>query len=331
MLKHIYYRSRFHVRQSISLVIIFATPLVAAFLLFALPSYASPQAASSTVSVTTVVTVMGPKNTAPPPVAQGDVNVTSGKTRFNVTGWDTVQSSGHSKLQLAILIDNALRSTIVGGQLEELANFIKSLPQDASVGVFYGENGSATSAGTVPLSTDHQAVAQNLRVSMGRSGGDSPSIYLSLGDLVSHWQAAPGARREVLLLSSGVDNLDRGSQDPYFDTTLDKVQTAGVVVHTIYDGTNRFGSTFQGDISQGKLVQVTTESGGDGFFDGNGAPVSIAPYLTQLSNILANQYLLTFTAAPSKGDKGQLREIEIRLEQRDLKVSYAKRVLIPGQ
>ena len=327
--KHNYYR--FRDRQSIFPAILLIAPLVTVLLLLALPLNASPQVGSSTVSVTTVVTVMGPKNTTPPPVPKGDVNVTSGKTRLSVTGWDAVQSSGHSKLQLAILIDNALRSTIVGGQLEDLANFINSLPKDASVGVFYGENGSATSAGATPFSADHQAAAQNLRVSMGRSGGDSPSIYLSLGDLVSHWQPAPGARREVLLLSSGVDNLDRGSQDPYFDSTLDKVQSAGVVVHTIYDGTNRFGSTVQGDISQGKLVQITTDSGGEGFFDGTGAPVSIAPYLAQLSNVLANQYLLTFTAAPGKGDKGQLREIEIRLEQRDLKLSYAKRILIPGR
>jgi len=316
---------------SVRLAVLFAAPLAAALLVFALPSLASAQATSSPVSVTTVVTVMGPKNATPSAVAKSDVNVTSGKTRLTVTGWESVQSSSHSKLQLAILIDNGLRSTILGGQLEDLANFINALPKDASVGVFYGENGSATSAGATPFSTDHQAVTQNLRVSMGRSGGDSPSIYLSLGDLVAHWQPAPGTRREVLLLSSGVDNLDRGSQDPYFDTTLDKVQSASIVVHTIYDGTNRFGSTFQGDISQGKLVQITTDSGGEGFFEGNGAPVSIAPFLSQLSSILSNQYMLTFTAAPSKGDKGQLRDIEIRLEQRDLKVSYAKRVLIPGQ
>lgn len=323
--------------SSISSAVLFAVPIVAGLLFFAAPRFAlargnpPPQAASSTVSVTTVVTVMGTKNAAAPPVAKGDVNVTSGKTRLTVTGWESVKSTKHSQLQLAILIDNGLRSTIVGGQLEDLANFINGLPANASVGVFYGENGSATPAGATPFSTDHQAVAKDLRLPMGQAGGDSPSIYLSLGDLVSHWQAAPGSRREVLLLSSGVDNLDRSSQDPYFDSTLDKVQSAGVVIHTIYDGTNRFGSTFQGDISQGKLVQITSESGGQGFFDGNGTPVSIDPYLSQLRNILANQYLLTFTTELSRHEKGELRDIEIRLEQRDLKVSYPKRVLVPGQ
>ena len=91
MLKHNHDRLRFGARPSILPAILVSAPLVAVFLLFALPSYAWPQAGSSTVSVTTVVTVMGPKNTTPPPVAKGDVNVTSGKTRFNVTGWDAVQ------------------------------------------------------------------------------------------------------------------------------------------------------------------------------------------------------------------------------------------------
>lgn len=301
----------------------------AAILLVALPSLVFAQGAASSVSVTTVVTVMGPNHSAPPAIAKEDVNVTEGKARLTVTGWEPVQSINHVPLQLAILIDNALRTSIVGQQMDDLRNFITSLPPNASVGIFYGMNGSADPAS--PFSTDHQGVAEKLRLSLGRSGGDSPSIYLSLADLVSHWQPQPGTRREVLLLSSGVDALNPGVEDPYFDSTLEKVQSAGVVVHTIYDGTNRFGSTFRGDISQGKLVQITSESGGEGFFDGNGAPVSIAPYLNQLKQIFANQYLLTFTTTPSKHDKGELRSIEIRLEQRDEKVSYAKRIFIPAK
>ena len=308
--------------------------IVAAVILFALPSFASPrtsaspQAAGSTVSVTTVVTVLGANHAAPPPIAKGDVNVTEGKNRLNVTGWEPAQAGGREQLQLAILIDNGLRSTIVGQQLEDLRNFITSLPASTSVGIFYAMNGAAEAA--APFSTDHQAVADKLRLSIGGRGGDSPSIYLSLADLVSRWQPEVAARREVLLLSSGVDSLDPGPDDPYFDSTVKEVQTAGVVVHTVYDGSNRLGSTFRGDISQGKLAQITSESGGEGFFDGTGAPVSIVPYLNQLNQIFANQYLLTFTIAPSKNEKGELRSVEIRLEQRDVKVSYPKRILVPG-
>ena len=166
----------------------------------------------------------------------------------------------------------------MGRQLDDLRNFITSLPPDASVGVFYAMNGSAEPA--APFSTDHQAVADKVRLTLGRAGGDSPSIFLSLGDLAKHWQPTAAGRREVLLLSSGNDALDPGSEDPYFDSALHDVQTAGIVVHAIYDGSDRYGLSFRGGISQGKLVQITKQTGGECFFDAAGAPISLSPYLS---------------------------------------------------
>jgi hypothetical protein len=305
-------------------------------ILFALPSFASPpknasaQADSSTVSVTTVVTVLSANHrSAPPPIAKGDVNVTEGKARLNVIGWEPAQAGGRGQVQFAILIDNALRTTVIGRQMDDLRKFITSLPPSTSVGVFYAMNGSAEPA--APFSTDHQSVANKVRLTMGRSGGDSPSIFLSLGDLIKRWQPIPGGRREVLLLSSGNDALDPSSEDPYFDSALHDAQTAGIVVHAIYDGTDRYGLTFRGGISQGKLAQITKQTGGEGFFDAAGAPISLSPHLNDLNNILANQYLLTLAITPGKSNKGDLRSINIRLEQRDVKVSYPGKIFVPGR
>ena len=104
-----------------------------------------------------------------------------------------------------------------------------------------------------------------------------------MADLIkNHWPVAPGVSREALVISSGVDALNPGVQDPYFDSTLDTVQRAGVVVYTIYAGSTRFGASFRGDISQGKLVQLTSESGGPRIFEGLSAPVSFGPYLDRL-------------------------------------------------
>ena len=318
------------------------SPILVAIILFTLSFWGSrqvpssaqaetmPQAAGSTVSVNTVVTVLGSNNhTAPPLIAKGDVNVIEGKTRLNVTGWEFAQASGRGQLQLAILIDNALRTTIIGRQMEDLRNFITSLPPNASVGVFYAMNGSADPA--APFSTNHQSVADQVRLTMGRAGGESPSSFLSLADLAKHWQLAAPGRREVLLLSSGNDALDPGSDDPYFDAALHDAQTAGIVVHAVYDGSDRYGLTFRGGISQGKLAQITEQTGGEGFFDAGGAPISLSPYLNDLKSILANQYLLTFATERGKHDKGELRQIEIRLEPRNVKVLYPKKILVPGR
>lgn len=285
-------------------------------------------AAVGTVPVTTVVTVLGPNDTVPPPpVDKSEVNVSAGKTHLDVTNWIRAPRSDQGNIQLAILIDNDVRSTILGQQVEDLANFIGNLPRNVQVGLFYGEYGSATVA--APFSGNHKAVAQMVRLSEGK-GGDSPNIYQSLADLVSHWQLAGAVRREVVLISSGIDDLYPGLQDPYFDFMLDKVQRAGVVVYTIYDGSSRFGYSFLGDTSQGELIQVAEDTGGESFMQGPITPISIAGYLRDVTAALGNQYLLTFAADGAKQRDGELRYIDVRLEQRNLKVFYPHRVFIPG-
>ena len=140
---------------------------------------AQDQATSPAVPITTVVTVLGPKFTAPPPVAKDDVIVFEGKDRRKVTGW--VQAQGEKGgLQFAILIDNSV-STTLGNQFGDLKNFIIAQPKNTAVGIFYAANGTVQIASK--FDTNHEAVAKTLHLPLGALGGNSPSIYLSLGDL----------------------------------------------------------------------------------------------------------------------------------------------------
>ena len=305
-----------------------AIPLLLAILFFSeVPSNAQNQPVTSGVPVSAVVTVLGPKFTAPPPLAKEDMIVFEGKDRLKVTGWTQAQGDKGS-LQLAILIDNSVSPTL-GTQFDDLKHFINAQPRNTAVGIFYAANGTVQTASS--FDRNHEAVAKKLRLPFGRAGGDSPSIYLSLADLVkNHWPASPGVRREAFVISSGVDRLNPGVQDPYFDATLDTVQRAGVVVHTIYAGGDRFGGSFRGDISQGKLTQLTSESGGQGFFQALSTPVSFGPYLNQLDMALHNQYVLTFIAPRSTKRKGELREIKIRTEQHNAQISAPSQVFVPG-
>jgi hypothetical protein len=280
------------------------------------------------VPVTITVTALGPNYTPAPPISKEDISVYSGSTRLNVTRWERAHNSVSGNLQLAILIDGDLPTALLGQQLNDLASFIRALPPNTSVGVFYARNGSAYAA--APFGTDHEKAARSLHLTTGRNG-DSPSIYLSLADLASHWPTTPSvARREVLLLSSGNDALNPGIQDPYFDSTVTKVQKVGIDVHTIYIAPTRYGLSFRGDISEGKLVQVTDESGGQALFNGISAPVSIQPFLTELTRTLGNQYLLTFTIDRSDKKSGELRPIKVLTEQHNVKISAPRAVLVPG-
>jgi hypothetical protein len=74
--------------------------------LFALAG--APQAqAPATAPVTTVVTVLGPKFTAPPAISKDDIGVYEGKDKKEVAGWTPAQGE-KAGLQLAIVIGQSI-------------------------------------------------------------------------------------------------------------------------------------------------------------------------------------------------------------------------------
>ena len=278
------------------------------------------------IPITTIVTVLGPRFTAPPAIAKEDVIVFSGGTRLNVTDWVIAQGR-EGGLQLAILIDNSASQFGVGTQLNEMADFVTLQSKATAIGVFYAVNGTVQAAS--PFSRDHDALAKTLRVPLGPRAGASPSVYLSLSDLINHhWQPTEG-RREVLLISSGVDRMNRGPDSPYVQEAIEAAQKAGVVVHAIYTDGLSFDESVLGQFAQGNLVQLAEGSGGYNLFEGISTPMSFSPYLKELDTALRHQYRLTFTIEPSNKAKGELREITIRTEQHGVDLRYPKRVLVP--
>jgi hypothetical protein len=294
-----------------------------------LPAFATEKDDSSaTVPVTVTVTVLGTNNRPAPEIPQEDVTVHTGKGVPKVTGWERAHAQ-QGPLQLALLIDENVRTVLIAEQLNDIANFIQSQAPSTEVGLYYAEHGSAYAA--APFTTDHQKAAQALHLTLGLRNGESPSIYLSLSDLAKHWPMSPGARREVVVFGSGNDPLNPGVVDPYADESIDDVVKAGLTVHAIPIAGTRYSFSFRGDISAGKLIQLSDETGGQTIGGELGAPVSLAPYLDQLNQILRNQYLLTFAAKAPDKKNGEVRDIQVRLEERDVRVWAPKRVLIPGR
>jgi hypothetical protein len=311
-------RRFFLVLTAFSLAIIFSTPALAA----------ARDGNSATVPVTITVTVLGTNNQPAPEIPQEDVTVHMGKDVPRVIRWEHAGAQ-EGPLQLALLIDDNIRTTLIGQQFNYIADFIRSQEPSTEVGLYYAEHGSAYAA--VPFTTDHQKVAKALHLTMGLRNGESPSIYLSLSDLAKHWPATPGARREVVVFGSGNDPLNPGIVDPYADAAMDDVVKTGLTVHVIPISGTRYSMSFRGNISAGKLIELSDETGGREIGGDLGAPVSLAPFLNQLNQILNSQYLLTFAAKASDKKNGEIRAVQVRLEEHDVKVWAPKRVLIPGR
>lgn len=221
--------------------------------------------------------------------------------------------------QVAFLIDDGLR-TSVGRQLQDIQGFIKSLPQGTEILVGYMQNGRVVPQ--QPFTTDLKAAAGNLRIPLG-SVGASASPYFCLSDFVKNWPGgaegsssqgavlAPKARF-VIMLTNGVDPYN-GSVSPlnqnsvYVDTAIRDAQRAGVPVYSIYYGNAGIRGGAASFSGQNYLAQVADATGGRGYFQGMGNPVSLSPFLDQFRKSIAESFIATFPASAKNNDLVELK------------------------
>lgn len=300
--------------------------LLLSFTLFTVrTSSAEPQAGVAKVPITTVVSVLGPNYSAPPALGKSDVVVRTGKVREDIVGWDAAQGD-KSALELAILIDDG---TNIGNQLDDLRKFIRAQSKATSVGLFYASSGLTQAVS--PFSTDHDAVAQKLRITLGQFR-ISTSIYLAIMDLMSKWRPS-GARREILVIADGIDRFRGDPNSPDVILTIQRAQKAGIIIHTLYarDSDRAGRNSFRAGYGQSNLAQITDETGGESFFQGFDTPISFTPFLDQLDMVLHNQYFLTFTTLSSTKKNGEYRNFRVSTEQQNVEISGARHVWVPGR
>jgi hypothetical protein len=273
------------------------------------------QDSDSGVPVSMVVTVEARRGNTMPEITKQDVMVYQGRTRAKVTDWVPAQGD-RAGLQLFVLLDdypNASR----GRQLDDIRRFIMAQPAATKVGVAYMQIGD-TKVLQAPT-IDHQAAADALRVTLGSLAG-SASPYFSLGDLIKHWNASSD-RREVLMISNGIDGINGGDHDdPYVNAVIQKAQRGGIQIFAISTTGPSLGRKF--------LAQLSEETGGESYYHESGPPVSFAPYLDTFSQRLANQYLLTFLAKPEK--KAGMQSVKLRTEVPNAVLLGASSVYVPA-
>jgi hypothetical protein len=283
--------------------------------LFSGPAPASAQQAnaSTDVPVQMVVTVKPHHGAQVPAVAPDDVKVYQKGKRDTVASWVPLQGD-RAGLQLFILIDDTSRANLAL-QFSSIDKFIEEQPTTTAIGVGYMRNGTVFTAQN--LTTDHALVEKSLRLPIG-VGAAYTSPYLALSDLMKKWPETKD-RREVLMITSGIDPLGGGfSNDPftnpYLDATLDQAQRGGFIVYSIYSpGVGRAGrGFFRTDLAQAGLDLLGQKTGGDTYYLAFGAPVDITPYLQDVSNNLKNQYQLTFLAKGAK--KPTLEPVKVKTE-----------------
>jgi len=281
------------------------TVLAAGAMLLTIPTFAQNDRQGQGQAVVTVLPAHG--NEAPASLNSQDLTVKVNGKDSTITNFTPLRGA-NGRLELVVLMDSGARTSL-STQLGEIRDFVKNLPPDAKVTIGYMENGISRLSG--PLTTDHDAVLKNLHIPAGFPGQDA-SPYFCLSSLVKNWPSNDrSARREVVMVSDGVDPYYRGIDldDPYMNAAISDSVRSGVVVYSIYwENKGRFSRTMWGnDIGQNLLLQVTQATGGNSYWQGLGNPVSFQPFLQDIQRRLQNQYEVGFTAPVKKAEVANLK------------------------
>jgi hypothetical protein len=279
------------------------------------------KAPASSAPVQMVVTVEARRGVNVPALNREDFLVYQDKERLQVV--DAVPLQGRNgELELFILLDDS-SSWALGSELADLRTFIDTQTASTAIAIGYMSHGAVE---TVQNPTkDHALAAKALRLPFGMAS----SPYLSLSELIKRWPESQ-ARREVLMVTSGADPLGgNGVMNPYLDAAIKDAQRAGITVHAIYTPSTGHSahSYWRMNWGQNYLAELTDETGGEAYMLGSGTPVSIAPYLADITTRLTHQYRISFLAN-AEGKPG-VKSIKVTTEVPNAEIVAASKVYIP--
>lgn len=272
--------------------------------------------------VSVVVTLEPRREKTIPAVEQQDITVYQGKEKRPVTGFKPLRGS----MQLMLLIDDSARGSF-GTEIDGLKRFVNTQAADTEVAIGYMRNGYTQIAQN--FTRDHAAAANAIRLPMGPGGADV-SPYESLADAIKKWPENAAERREVVMISSGIEGLGGGfyRDNPYVKAGIDAAVKAGVVVYTIYNpSVGHYGhSLWRTTWGQNFLSELSDQTGGESYMIGFGSPVSFQPFLDQIREHQRNQYLLTFVAKPEQ--KSGLQPFRAVIENKDASLAAPDNVYV---
>jgi hypothetical protein len=269
-----------------------------------------------------VVTILTRHSEMVPNLTQQEVTAKINGKDADVIGWMPFKDADDS-LELILMIDGGARN--LGRQMEEITAFLQSLGPRTKVAVGYMQNGHTALA--APLSVDHNQAVKSLHLPAG--GTTSP--YFSLSDLAQHWPSQDrNARREVLMLSDGVDPENRrfDPDDLYVQSAIRDSVRAGLVVYTIcwVNRSERDDSSITVNGGQSLLNELSEATGGYSYWSGAGNPVSFKPYFDDLQRRFANQFALD-VAAPL-AHKPAVETLKLKVEGLGIQVTAPQQVYV---
>lgn len=254
-------------------------------------------AASQAADLQMIVTVADHASHKPAELKINEVNIFDA----TITDWRKLAAGD---LELFLVIDDAANYDF-GSKLQQLRTFVTSQPAAVSIGVAYIHDGVLQMASQP--TTDHAAVVSALRAPSGSKTGNP---WCALSDLMEQWPKK-SVRREVVLVSPGVDDSAvEGAICANAETAIRDAERGGVQIFALFNPAQAYltESWKKTDSGVSELAHVCFESGGEAYFRGNEASDTVAPYLADIAEHLANQYLVSFRVTDA-APRGAFRKL----------------------
>jgi len=302
--------------------------LTAACLWFALcPRFVSGQSAPPPGAPAQMIITLGHYYGHQPPVLkQDDLVVTEQGEPLMITNLIPLRGD-RAGLELFILVDNC-SSCEVGSKFDELRRFIESQPLSTAIGVAYIQDGVLRVIEKPTQDRERAVKALN-----APTGSKPSNPFCALTDLINGWERG-SARRAVLMISNGIDpTATEDRQNPYAEAAIQAAQRAGVTVYVIYHPSADYVSTDPSQLYLGQvhLAHVASETGGEAYLLSFGPLPSLGPFLADIADHFANQYLLEFLVRPADTDALQDVTVKGKIRGIDLMAPSKARVLERGE
>lgn len=226
-------------------------------------------------------------------------------------------------LELYFLIDDSA-DYAPAQKLEELRAFIKAQPAAVRIGVAYIHDGALRVAEKPTV--DHDLAARALRAP---AGGMTVGPYRAITDLIANWPAKTG-RREIVMLTSGIYSPADATASVNVEAAVRDAERAGVIVYALYNPNSDYISQDWNKVDTGliNLASLSYETGGEAYFIGHTPVYSVAPFLADITEHLAHQYLVKFVVTPRAEGAFQTIFLEPGTPEREL--MKPDKVWVPG-
>lgn len=259
-----------------------------------------------------------------PSLTRVDLTVTQEFEPLPITNLTPLRGD-RAALEMFILVDNCSNCE-PGSKFEELRKFISSQPATTTIGVAYIQNGRLEIAEKPTADRDRAIKALS-----APTGSQPANPFNALAELIKTWPPN-SSRHAVLMISNGIDPAaaDR-VQDKSAEAALEAAQLAGVTVYAIYHPSADYEAADYTKLYAGQLLlaHIGYETGGEAYFTGFGPMRSIAPFLADIADHLANQYVLEFLARPGEAS-GTLQDVRVKCNLQDVEIMVPGRVLVPS-